>query len=483
MSDEAVGRAGFHVRHAKDVGDRDPIVDEAMRELDDERLAHWMAKNPNIVKGDEPLDVNLVNDGSGQLVECTDKQQVLDYGKTRLARLSRKLKEDVLIKKGPNAGKMMGGSFTTSLIVSHLPKSMCVEVPNYYPRYRRNGQPMIDPKTGEQMYRSRWVARDRDEAIQYFRDIDAFFTTRTISGGAAARLAASFQFSESTPHGQWIFDTMADDPDNPDKLRVDTSRQWFSHKDDTVPVVDKDGHPVMRTAKDGTPILDEDGQPQQRRRMRTGREKLETIHAELKKYLIEEKGYDISPDFDELRHLVGQGKAEYERAQDAKAEAEALVAAAQADHADYQQRVADAAKWLDDENARLDEREADLDDTQSALDTMAASLENRRANLDDREQRIVTREQEVDGRLQEAEQALREARAQADAIRAQVERLEAVPADIDQWLDTKAARDGRTFRDIYDRTATQRRQRSAETLRIVDQHTSHETGVDDAQLG
>ena len=94
----------------------------------------------------------------------------------------------------------------------------------------------------------------------------------------------------------------------------------------------------------------------------------------------------------------------------------------------------------------------------------------------------MAREQEVDQRLQEAEQARQKARTNAGALRAQVDRLEAIPADIDRWLDTKAAKDGRTFRDVYDRTAAQRRQRRAETLRIVEQHSMKQSGIDDAQL-
>ena len=236
-------------------------------------------------------------------------------------------------------------------------------------------------------------------------------------------------------------------------------------------------------------------------------------HAGLKEYLIA-KGYDISPDFDEETHMDGFAKEVFEEIKDAKAEVEALSVRAQLDIANaavlmanasglatreaevgrgrevldelvakYESNRANAANWLDDEKARLNEREADLDEIESSLDTMAASLENRRANLDDREQRIVTREQEVDERLQEAEQARHEARSRADALRAQVDRLEAVPADIDRWLDSKANKTGTTFRDIYARTAAQQRQRRAETLRIVDQHTSRETGLDDAQLG
>ena len=62
-------------------------------------------------------------------------------------------------------GKKVGGTITTSMLVSHLPKSMCVEVPGYYPRFHtkgeKAGQPMLDPETGEQV----WQPAEGGEAL------------------------------------------------------------------------------------------------------------------------------------------------------------------------------------------------------------------------------------------------------------------------------------------------------------------------------
>lgn len=449
MSDE-VGRAGFHARHTKAVGERRAIVHEMMRELDPAAIAYWAARNSSIVVADEPMNVALVNDGNGGMRPCTDPSEVIEYGEARLRKVGRKIKEDRL---DPKDGKWKGGTITTTAIVCHLPKSMCVEIPDFYPRFHKNGKPMIDPATGEQMRRSRWVARDRAEALRYFADCREYLCSDVVPGGPDALLGEDDQFSESTPHAQYLFDAFAPDPKKPGRLRAAASEAYYSSRN----------------------VKDDNG------KQTSGRTKFRDYHAGLKAHLIA-KGYDISPDFDELRHLTGLGKEEFEASQDAKAEATALVAAAQADHATFEEKRADAVKWLEGERARLDEREVDLDEVESSLDTVAASLESRRANLDDREGRIVAREQEVDQRLQEAEQARQQARTNADALRAQVDRLEAIPADIDRWLDTKAAKDGRTFRDVYDRTAAQRRQRRAETLRIVEQHSRQQTGIDDAQL-
>lgn len=113
-----------------------------------------------------------------------------------------------------------------------------------------------------------------------------------------------------------------------------------------------------------------------------------------------------------------------------------------------------------DEAQRAAEAEVSEVREQAAQDAAKAALERERANA-----------------------ARRAAEAHGAALRAEVDRLEAIPADVDRWLDTRANKTGTTFRDIYDRTAAQRRQRRAETLRIVDQHTGPESGGRSGQLG
>lgn len=327
MSDEPVGRAGFHVVHEKAASKRGAILNEAMRELVPGAVEAWAKKNPNIVVADEQFDEAYVNDAAGGFTTCTDIQQVLDYGADRMApdRLSRQVTEDKPITKGPRKGQLGGGTLTTSLFVLHLPKSMCVEVPDYYPRFRQDGKPMLDPATGEQMRRSRWVARDRDQARRYFKDAIAYLCEEVIPGGQEAILGYDIQHSESTPHVQIIADTLAPDPKREGKLRWDAARAYYAHREVMVPVLDKQGEPVMRTDKQGNPVLDADGNLESKRRMLQGSEKLSAYHEGLKAHLVE-LGYDISPDFDEERHLVGQGKDDYGEAQDARAQAAADLA-------------------------------------------------------------------------------------------------------------------------------------------------------------
>lgn len=417
MSGEIVGRAGFHVVHTKSASERGAILHEAMRELDQESIDYWAKRNANIVVADEHLNEAMVNDGAGGFTRCTDRQQVIDYGEERMKpeRLSRKASEDAPITKGPDIGKMGGGTMTTSLFVCHLPKSMCVEVPGYYPRYHRDGKPMLDPATGEQMRRSRWVARDRDEARRYFEDVRKYLEQNVIPGGQKAILGYDIQHSESTPHIQIVADTLADDPKKEGKLRWDASRAYFTHRDVMAPVLDKHGQPVVRTDKQGNPVmqvddkgdpvLDANGEPvpQYKRRLVLGKEKMSGYHEGLKAHLIE-RGYDISPDFDEVRHLVGQGKAEYEQSQDNLAEALAVRETTQQERQQVVQVVENAKAEADAERARLDTEKAALAAERVALDAEKAGLPELRRQVREEAEAdaAVVRQQAQAERLQVA---------------------------------------------------------------------------------
>lgn len=281
--ERVVGRAGFHATHCKPLGQRRAVLDEMMRSLSSERSEFWASVNPSLVLADEALNAELVNDGKGGLVPCKSIDQVLSYGQSRVERLDRKLRAD----KPDKNGKMSGGTMTTTMIVSHLPRSLCREVPDFYPRRHKDGSPMIDPATGKPLSRSRWVARDRDEAISYFTAVVSYLADHVVPGGREAILGASIQFSESTPHIQILADTFAPHPTKEGKLRVDTSRAWFTHRD----------------------VRDEHG------KMIQGPDKLRAYHAGMKEFLIG-LGYDVSPDYDEDRHMLGFAKADYEETQD-----------------------------------------------------------------------------------------------------------------------------------------------------------------------
>ena len=230
-----VGRAGFHVKHTKAVSERGAILDEMMRERIPGASKRWAQRNPSIVVEDEDSNIALVNGGEGDLVPCNDPKEVLAYGQQRLAKLSTPVKEP---KLDPVTGKEKGGTWTSSMFVLHLPKSLCREVKDFYPVLDENGH-----ETGRR--RSRWVARDRDEALQYFEDAMGYMAQEVIPGGWDAILGADVQFSESTPHIQVLADPFAPDPKHPGQLRTEFSRAYGSHRS----VRDDKGRQISGQAK------------------------------------------------------------------------------------------------------------------------------------------------------------------------------------------------------------------------------------------
>lgn len=261
--DNVVGRTGFHVKHEKSVKKRGAILDEMMRELKDESIERWAQRNPSIVVEDEGLNRAYVNNGDGRLVPCKDPKEVLAYGQQRLAKLSTPVKEP---KLDPVTGKEKGGTTTSSMFVLHLPKSLCEEVKDFYPVFDEDGN-----ETGQR--RSRWVARDRKEAMRYFKDALAYMTQEVIPGGRDAILGFDIQFSESTPHIQILADTFAPDPKHPGQLRTEFSRAYGSHRD----------------------VRDNKG------RQMSGQAKFRRYHDGLKQYMIE-RGWPVERDVDPLRH-------------------------------------------------------------------------------------------------------------------------------------------------------------------------------------
>lgn len=260
MSD-TTGRTGFRVTHTKAVGERRAIVHEMMRELDPKAVEYWARENTNIVVEDEVFDRGFVNDGTGRFVRATSMQEVIDYGQSRVDRLSSPLREDKPDKKG----KMRGGTVTTSMFVAHLPKSLCKEVPDFYGKGR-----------------SRWIARDRDEAMRYFTDVLRFLGKNVIPGGFEAILGFDIQHSETTPHVQVLADTFADDPKHEGQLRPEWSRAYAAHRD----------------------VKGEDG------KMLTGRKKLERYQDDLKAYMVA-RGWPVEREVDPLRHDKTETKAIY----------------------------------------------------------------------------------------------------------------------------------------------------------------------------
>ena len=260
--DNVVGRTGFHVKHTKAVSERGAILDEMMRERIPGASERWAQRNPSIVVEDEKLNIAYVNDGDDRFVRCKDPKEVLAYGQQRLAKLSTPVKEP---KLDPVTGKEKGGTTTSSMFVLHLPKSLCEEVKDFYPVFDEDGN--------EIGRRSRWVARDRKEAMRYFKDALAYMTQEVIPGGRDAILGFDIQFSESTPHIQILADTFAPDPKHAGQLRTEFSRAYGSHRS----------------------VRDDKG------RQMSGQAKFRRYHAGLKEWMLD-KGWEIEADVDPLRH-------------------------------------------------------------------------------------------------------------------------------------------------------------------------------------
>lgn len=213
----AVGRVGFHVRHYRHgrsgaKADRAGLLRESMRDLDPAAAAFFASENPNIVEEDTPANITRVNDGRGGWTRPGSIKDVIRYGDRRARAVTRKISEQ---------------SSTISTIVVHLPKTMCREVPGFYPG--EGGGPR----------RSRWVAADEDEMKRFFDQVLDYFGSDVLSGGQAAIHGYSINVDESTPHIQILCDNLG--PGGKDGgLRVDFSRNWTTHRD----VVDESGKQI-----------------------------------------------------------------------------------------------------------------------------------------------------------------------------------------------------------------------------------------------
>ena len=391
-----VGRASLHITHGKNLGERGAVVDEMCRSASPERSAYWARKNPSIVLEDEHLNENWVRTVDGEWVEprsvAEAQRHVQEYGRSRADRVAGGIREDVWNERKQKA---TGGTVTTSYLVAHLPRTLCKEVPNVYPVLDDKGNPVLDDD-GKPVRRSRWVARDPDEARRYFEDVEEFLVEHQIPGGRDALLARSIQHSESTPHAQWAFDTFADHPTKDGFLRADASRAWFSHRD----------------------VRDEDGKAM------SGPAKLRRLHENLKAHM-RERGWDVELTIDAEREGVGQDKAAYERTQDALRKAEAQAEKSEALRA-VAKRDGDAA--FEDRRAARKER--------TQAEEEAVSI-RRKARDEGRKEGyaagLAAGAKEVRENLAEDLRAAQDARAAAEAQRAALARL---AEDLEDELET-----------------------------------------------
>lgn len=359
--DNEVGRAGFHVTHEFRASKRGAILDEMMRERIPGASERWSQRNPNIVLEDEDSNIALVNNGKGWFSLCKDPKKVLAYGEERLAKLSHRVKEP---KLDPKKGKEWGGTRTSSMFVVHLPKTLCEEVEDFYPVFDDDGN-----ETGQR--RSRLVARDRDEALRYFKDVLRYLAEEVIPGGQEAILGADIQFSESRPHIQILADTFAPDPKHPGQLRSEFSRAYGEHRD----VRDEKGRQIGGPAKIGR------------------------YEAGFRKHMVE-LGWPVELDVDPLRHDKTATKAVYGAMKDKE---RALAEQEQ----NFAQNLAKGRSEID---AMVEE----LADGWENLYTERAAVESEREQLSEDKQKALE-----EARSQGYAKGLEEGRVKADALEEQ----------------------------------------------------------------
>lgn len=142
--------------------------------------------------------------------------------------------------------------------------------------------------------------------------------------------------------------------------------------------------------------------------------KLREYHAGLKAALID-KGYDISPDFDEERYMIGHTKADYARVLDQE-----------------RQNSADAAESAA-ERQRLRVEKGHVETTARRLNAHLKVIdEERQAAIDDA---IAEGRREVADEMEAAFRARRDADAAAAAVRALEDRLRTLIEQVEQDLE------------------------------------------------
>ena len=403
LSAPNVGRTSCHISHTKSMAGRRGTLDEMMREIVPGAVERYARKNPNIIVAEEQFNESYVNDGEGGFRPCENIREVMDYGDARAARLSRKVTKDRKNKRG----EMRGGTVTTTTFLVHLPRTLCNEVPDFYPAIDpRTGKRRIDPETGEPASRSRWVAKDRDEAERYFNEVLEYLAANVVPGGVDGILGISLQYSENTPHMHVLADTFGDDPKHPGSLRQDWSRAYSEHRD----------------------VRDEDG------RRVPGWEKIKNLHVGLREHLIA-KGFDVERESSE-RSTESLAKAEYVASMQALETAEETLARIEALEPEAR---AEAERLVKAARQRSDEIIADAH-TESADILDEAERDAREVRSSAREEGRQEGRQEGRAEVRRLQQAARERLAQADATYAEAMTAPSIPEEQARYLASVGAK-------------------------------------------
>lgn len=460
---ESVGRAGFNVRHLRHGesgtrGDRASLLRESMRELDDDAAAYYAANNPNIVAEDTHLNVAMVNDGNGGFRAAKSTAEVLAYGDARIGTKQNAEGEDRVRNTGR---KWNPKSFETTLVVVSLPRSMCVEIPNVYELRDDDGNPVTD-LAGNPVMRSRWVPRDRAEALRYFAQTADYLGDEVFAGGHDAIHGYDVNLDEAYPHMQLMADTLAENPSKPGELRVAAQQTWGVSRE----------------------VLEASGKVEQPKAKMTRYQQgyREHMHG---------LGYEVELDASERStssHTREEWAALKERERIAEAFGDKVAAFSQKVTSDAEINKANAAKiaaareQLDADLVEIEEAEGDLDERASDIAERETDWLTRKRRLDARERDLNRRDQEIaDDRLaaqnerrvaEDAQRAAQRARTQAEAdrqhVRDLVAKIEYMPPEVDDWLDRRKVGDGRTMRDLFNEDTKKRRATRAEVQALID---------------
>ena len=419
MATDTAGRAAMHL-HSMSHGEassgdaRKNVAREGMRDLDEKDTQHFAVQNRNIVAADTHKNVSFVNDGKGGFRPATHVSEAVAYQEQRLSKVNRKVAD---------------GSMESMDFVVHLPKSMCVEVPDFYPGVRNE-------KTGKVgKRRSRWVARDEEEAKQYFRDALEYLQQHVFPGGQASVAWYSMQFDESTPHIQGVSDVFDEDPKKPGTLRISGSRAYMSHRD----VVYEDG------PKKGKQI--------------SGREKLRRYQTGLREHMIS-LGYPVEAEVSDRAHesftkerygqiMDRERELDEDKAELPQLRQQAVSEGYAAGEAEAQEVVSDATDLMD----QLQQKQQQIADEREKLDTDKEVLPKlrRQAASEGRKEGYKAGQAEAKTLVADAEQQARDIVQQAQAnvvmIREERERLE-------EENDAKRSRNEALDQEIQDKQTT-----------------------------
>ena len=484
---EAVSRAGFNVRHLRHgqsgtSTDRASLLHESMRELDSRAAAYYAANNPNIVAADTALNVAMVNDGAGGFRRAKATKEVLDYGDARIGTQQNPKDED----RVGNTGRIWHPrSFETTLIVTALPKSLCKEIPGVYPILDdETGEPVLRAD-GTPLMRSRWVARDRDEALEYFARAAEFLGANAFNGGQAAIHGYDVNFDEAYPHMQLMADTLAPDPKKPGQLRVEAQQMWGVHATVTDPETGKVEQPKAKMSR---------------------------YQREMREHMIG-LGYDVEKDASP-RGPSSHGREEWAEMQNRERIAEALAEDAAKDRtkvAGWSERLGRFSDELDAQREELSElregarAEGRDEGLRQAADEaveikrrarVEGHREGREEGLREAEQQAAEAMRLADADRAEAARAKDAARAAQQAalrsreeteelreqLAAEVARLEQEPPDFKLFLDTPL-RDGRTVRPMFNKVLAPIREKRARSAQLLDEVRNEAARGREAELG